>query len=45
MSSLADQLLKSGLRYGGKIGAVEMPLHRSFQIDTHDDLKLISKLL
>ena len=40
-----DQLLKSGLRYGGKIGTVEMPLHRSFQIDTHDDLKLISKLL
>ena len=40
-----DQLLKSGLRYGGKIGTVRMPLHRSFQIDTHDDLKLISKLL
>tara|TARA_R110002167_G_scaffold9579_12_gene44323 strand:- start:869 stop:1501 length:633 start_codon:yes stop_codon:yes gene_type:complete len=40
-----DQLLKSGLRYGGEIGTVEMPLHRSFQIDTHDDLKLISKLL
>lgn len=40
-----DQLLKSSLRYSGKIGTVEMSLRRSFQIDTHDDLKLISKLL
>tara|TARA_Y100001934_G_C12258057_1_gene728534 strand:- start:306 stop:944 length:639 start_codon:yes stop_codon:yes gene_type:complete len=40
-----QQLLNSKLRYGGNIGMIEMPLHRSFQIDTHDDLKLIEKLL
>lgn len=40
-----EQLLKTKLRYGGNIGFITMPLHRSFQIDTHDDLKLISKLL
>jgi len=39
------QLLNSKLRYGGKIGMVEIPFHRSFQIDTMDDLKLIRKLL
>ena len=39
------QLLESQLRYGGKIGCVEMPLYRSFQIDTLDDLELIKKLL
>lgn len=39
------QLLNSKLRYGGKIGMIEMPLHRSFQIDTMEDLKLIEKLL
>lgn len=39
------QLLNSQLRYGGNIGMIEMPLHRSFQIDTIDDLKLIGKLL
>ena len=38
-------LLKSKLRYSGNIGMVEMPLERSFQIDTFDDLKLISKLI
>jgi len=38
------QLLSSGLRYGGKIGIVEMPLSRSFQIDTLNDLKLLKKL-
>lgn len=40
-----DQLLRSGLRYGGKIETIEMPLYRSFQVDTYDDLELISKLL
>jgi len=39
------QLMNSKLRYGGNIGMVEMPLHRSFQIDTTEDLKLIGKLL
>jgi len=40
-----QQLEKSGLRYGGKIGILEMPIHRSFQIDTYDDLELIKKIL
>ena len=40
-----EQLLKSKLRYGGKIGYVEMPLTRSFQIDTLEDLELIKKLI
>lgn len=39
------QLLSSGLRYGGKIGVVEMPTNRSFQIDTYDDLELIKKII
>lgn len=39
------QLETTGLRYGGNLGVVEMPLYRSFQIDTLDDLKLIGKLL
>jgi CMP-N,N'-diacetyllegionaminic acid synthase len=38
-------LIESGLRYSGKIGILEMPFYRSFQIDTYDDLKLIEKLL
>ena len=37
-------LLKSKLRYSGNIGIVEMPLWRSFQVDTLEDLKLIEKL-
>jgi N-acylneuraminate cytidylyltransferase len=40
-----EALLSSGLRYSGKIGMVEMPKYRSFQIDTLDDLTLIEKLL
>ena len=43
--STREQLLSSKLRYGGKIGYIEMPLHRSFQIDTNDDLELVKKLL
>ena len=37
-------LLKSKLRYSGNIGIVEMPLWRSFQVDTLEDLKLIGKI-
>ena len=40
-----QQLSDSRLRYGGNIGYIEMPMDRSFQIDTLDDLKLIKKLL
>ena len=39
------KLLESQLRYSGKIGCIEMPLSRSFQIDTLEDLELIKKLL
>ena len=39
------QLLHSKLRYGGKIGMFEMPISRSFQIDTPEDLDLVTKLL
>jgi CMP-N-acetylneuraminic acid synthetase len=37
--------MNSKLRYGGNIGMIEMPLHRSFQIDTYDDLLLMEKIL
>ena len=43
--STRKQLLNSKLRYGGKIGYFEMPLYRSFQIDTYDDIELMKKLL
>lgn len=39
------KLLESKLRYSGKIGIVKMPLSRSFQIDTLEDLELVEKLL
>ena len=38
-------LIDSKLRYSGKIGIVEMPLSRSFQIDKPNDLSLIKRLL
>jgi CMP-N-acetylneuraminic acid synthetase len=38
-------LIESRCRYSGRIGVVEMPLWRSFQIDTLQDLELIEKLL
>jgi len=38
-------LLQSKLRYSGKIGFVEIPLYRSFQIDTLDDLNLINTII
>tara|TARA_B100001094_G_C18016363_1_gene712822 strand:+ start:374 stop:1006 length:633 start_codon:yes stop_codon:yes gene_type:complete len=38
-------LLKFGLRYSGNIGVLEMPISRSFQIDTYEDLCLVEKLL
>ena len=40
-----DNLLSSGLRYSGKIGIVEMPILRSFQIDTIEDLDLIRNIM
>ena len=38
-------LLKHKNRYGGNIGYVEVPLSRSFQIDSLEELELIGKLL
>jgi N-acylneuraminate cytidylyltransferase len=38
-------LLQSGIRYSGKIGVVEMPFSRSFQIDTFDEAELINKIV
>ena len=40
-----EHLLKNRLRYSGKIGSVEMPLKRSFQIDTPDELELIRAII
>lgn len=40
-----EHLLKSNLRYSGKIGTVKMPLKRSFQIDTEDELSLIRSII
>ena len=40
-----DSLMASKLRYSGKIGIVEMPFSRSFQIDTCDDLSIIERLI
>jgi N-acylneuraminate cytidylyltransferase len=40
-----DCLLKSELRFSGKIGVVEMPLGESYQVDTYDDLEFVKRLL
>lgn len=38
-------LIKSGLRYSGKIATIEIPLQDSFQVDNQQDLDLIRKML
>ena len=40
-----ENLLRSNLRYSGKIGVVEMPLGESFQIDTMEELNFIKKII
>tara|TARA_R110002012_G_scaffold100670_2_gene239410 strand:- start:11314 stop:11946 length:633 start_codon:yes stop_codon:yes gene_type:complete len=40
-----ENLLQSKLRYSGNIGIVEMPLEKSFQVDSENDLKLIKRLI
>ena len=40
-----EDLLCSQLRYSGSIGIFEMPLLRSFQIDSHDELELIRTII
>ena len=38
-------LLSNSLRYGGKMGIVDIPLKDSFQVDTVADLELIRKII
>jgi len=38
-------LLSNNLRYGGKMGIIDIPLKDSFQVDTLEDLELIRRLL
>ena len=38
-------LLKNRLRYSGRIGNIDIPLKRSFQIDTQDELDLIRSII
>jgi len=40
-----EAFVKTGLRYSGKIGVVEMPFSESFQIDSYDDFDLIESLM
>ena len=40
-----ENLLKSRMRYSGRIGLYEMPFSRSLQIDTEDDLELVRKII
>tara|TARA_Y100000741_G_scaffold365227_1_gene360977 strand:+ start:1186 stop:1824 length:639 start_codon:yes stop_codon:yes gene_type:complete len=40
-----ETLLKSKLRYGGKMGFIKIPLIDSFQLDSIDDLELLKKIL
>ena len=40
-----DCLTISKSRYSGRLGIVEMPLERSFQLDSVEDLCLLKKLL
>ena len=38
------RLVEKKLRYGGKMGIVEIPIYDSFQLDSNDDLILIKKI-
>ena len=40
-----EHLLKNRLRYSGRIGNIDIPLKRSFQIDTQDELDLIRSII
>jgi len=40
-----DRLVKSGIRYSGKISFIEMSLYKSFQVDSLEDLDLIRKIM
>ena len=41
----SKQLKDSKIRYGGAIGVVEVPVRRSFQIDSVEDLELIKRIM
>jgi N-acylneuraminate cytidylyltransferase len=41
----SEFLLKNKNRYGGIMGFVELPLARSFQVDSQEEIDLIGKLL
>ena len=38
-------LLKTGMRYGGNIGVIEIPFSRSLQVDTKEELMVIEALM
>tara|TARA_B100000035_G_C20939440_1_gene526794 strand:+ start:165 stop:803 length:639 start_codon:yes stop_codon:yes gene_type:complete len=38
-------LTQNKLRYGGKMGFIEIPLYDSFQVDSQEDLELIRKII
>ena len=40
-----DHLKRTGTRFGKKCGIYVMPLERSFQIDTYEDIALIEKII
>tara|TARA_B100000787_G_scaffold152799_1_gene126677 strand:- start:411 stop:1058 length:648 start_codon:yes stop_codon:yes gene_type:complete len=40
-----ERLLKSNNRLSGNIGFVEIPKHRSFDIDGYDDLKMVKTII
>jgi len=40
-----ENLQKTRLRYGGKMGFVNIPIYDSFQVDSYEDLDLVGRLL
>ena len=40
-----ESLVKSKLRYSGKVGFIKIPLLKSFQVDSNEDLTLIKKIM
>ena len=38
-------LTQNKLRYGGKMGFIEIPLYDSFQVDSKEDLELVRKII
>ena len=40
-----ETLTQNKLRYGGKMGFIEIPLYDSFQVDSEEDLELVKKII